>query len=171
MSCKTDRLMLHSYINNELNPIKEAELKRHLQECHECKNEEAEIRKLKHIISAVNLDKIQLNNIKENIMAAIKITAKASAAVYDFKVLGRLGTSLIACGILVLFLSFSTFGNNLEVHSDKLNLGMQGIMQKISQPLSVVNKGITNMSSKLVDLNGITFRLEQKNRGGKQNEM
>jgi len=171
MNCKTERPMLHSYINNELNPIEKAELKRHLHQCHECKNEEAEIRKLKLIISAVKLDKMQLDNIKGSIMTTIKITAKASAAAYDFKVLSRLGTSLIACGILVLFLSFSTFGNNLEVRSNKLNLGMQGIIQKVSQPLSVVNKGLTDMSSKLVDLNGITFRLEQKIRGGKKNEM
>lgn len=171
MSCKTDKIMLHSYINNELNPLERAELEIHLKQCPECKNEEAEIRKLKLIISAVKLDKIQLDNIKGNIMAAIKVTAKASAIVYDFKVLGRLGTSLVACGILVFFLSFSTFGNNLEVHSNKLNLGMQEVMQKISQPLSVVNKGLTDMSSKLVDLNGITYRLEQKIRGGKQNEM
>jgi hypothetical protein len=171
MSCKTDKLMLHSYINNELSPIEKAELEIHLQGCHECKSEEAEIRKLKLTLSTAKPDKILLNDIKLNIMAAIKVTAKASAVVYDFKVLARLGSSLIACGILVFFLSFSTFGNNLEAQSSKLNSGMQGIMQKVSQPLSVVNKGLTDMSSKLVDLNGITFRLEQKNRGGKQNEM
>lgn len=171
MDCKTDRLMLHSYINNELDSIEKAELESHLQSCNECKSEEAEIRKLKFIISSVKLDKIQLSNIKGNIMAAIKVTAKARAAVYDLKVLGRLGASLIACGIVVFFLSFSTIGNNLEVHSSKLNIGVQGIMQKVSQPFSAVNRGITDMSSKLVDLNGITFRLEQKIRGGKQNEM
>lgn len=171
MSCKTDIIMLHSYINNELNPIEKAEVERHLQDCIQCRNEEAEIRKLKYIISSVKLDKVQLNSIKENIMAAIKVTAKASAIVYDFKVLGRLGTSLVACGILVFFLSFSTIGSNLEVRGDKLNVGVQGIGQKISQPLSIINKGFTDMSSKLVDLNGITFRLEQKIRGGKKNEM
>lgn len=171
MSCKTDRLMLHSYINNELSPIEKAEIERHLKDCHECRNEEAEIRKLKLIVSSVKVDKVQLNSIKENIMAAIKVTAKASAVIYDFKVLGRLGNSLVACGILVFFLSFSTVGSNLEVHSDKLNSGVQGIGQKISQPLSIINRGITDMSSKLVDLNGITFRLEQKIRGGKKDEM
>jgi hypothetical protein len=163
--------MLHSYINNELNSIEMAKVQSHLQNCDECKNEEAEIRKLKSIISSVKLDKIQLSSIKGNIMAAIKVTAKASAAVYDLKVLGRLAASLIACSILVFFISFSTLGSDLEVHSNKLNLGMQGIVQKISLPFSVVNKGFTDMSSKLVDLNGITFRLEQKIRGGKQNEM
>lgn len=171
MNCNTERPMLHSYINNELNPTEKEEIRNHLLQCHECKNEEAEIRKLKLIISAVKLDKMQLDNIKGSIMAAIKITAKVSAAVYDFKVLSRLGKSLIACGILVLFFSFSTFGNHLEVQSNKLNWDMQGIIQKVSQPLSVVNKGLTDMSSKIVDLNGITFRLEQKIRGGKKNEM
>lgn len=171
MSCETDRLMLHSYVNNELNSIEKAETERHLQECQDCKNEVEEIRKLKFIIASIKPDKIQLDNIKGNIMAAIKVTVKASAAVYDFKVLGRLGRSLVACGILVLFLSFSTVGNNLEVHSSKLNIEMQAIGQKITQPLSMINRGITDMSSKLVDLNGITYRLEQKIRGGKKNEM
>ena len=171
MSCKTDQLLLHSYVNNELNSIEKAETERHLQECQECRNEAEEIRKLKVIISSIKPDKIQLNNIKGNIMAAIKVTAKASAVVYDFKVLGRLGRSLVACGILVLFLSFTTVGSNLEMHSSRLNIEMQGIGQKLTQPLSMINRGITDMSSKLVDLNGITFRLEQKIRGGKKNEM
>jgi hypothetical protein len=171
MSCKTDGLMLHSYINDELRPIEKAELERHLKQCPECRNEAEEIRKLKLIISSMKPDKVQLNNIKGNIMAAIKVTAKASAAVYDFKVLGRVGRSLVACGILVFFLSFSTISSDLEVHSDRLNIEMQGIGKKLTQPLSMINRGITDMSTKLVDLNGITFRLEQKIRGGKKNEM
>ena len=166
MSCKIYRPMLHSYTNNELSAIEKAELERHLRECSECRNEEAEIKKLKLIASAIKLDKVLLNDIKENIMAAIKVTAKASVAVYDFKVLGRLGASLIACGILVFFINFSTVGNSLETGSNKLNLNMQGIGQKISQPLGMINKGLADMSSKLVNLNGITFRLEQKIRGG-----
>jgi hypothetical protein len=171
MSCKTDGLMLHSYINNELSPIEKAEMERHLQQCPGCRNEAEEIKKLKFIISSIRPDKVELNNIKGNIMAAIKVTAKASAAIYDFKVLGRLGRSLIACGILVFFLSFSTVGSNFVGHSNRFNTEMQGIGQKITQPLSMINRGITDMSTKLVDLNGITFRLEQKVRGGKKNEM
>ena len=108
---------------------------------------------------------------KKSNTLSIKVTKKVSTVVYDFKVLTRLGTSLVACGIVVLFLSFSTFGNNLEARSNKLNLGMQGIGEKISQPFSIINKGLTDMSSKIVNLNGITFRLEQRIRGGKKNEM
>ncbi|MDF2892062.1 MAG: hypothetical protein K0R80_2429 [Clostridia bacterium] len=166
MSCKTYKPMLHSYINDELNFIEKTELEGHLQECAECRNEEEEIKKLKRILSAVKPDKLQFIEFKENIMAAIKVTVKASAVVYDFKVLSRLGASLIACGILALLLNFSAIGNNLEVSRDKINFNMQEIGQKVSQPLGFINEGLANMSSKLVNLNGITFRLEQKIRGG-----
>ncbi|HYE12334.1 MAG TPA: zf-HC2 domain-containing protein [Patescibacteria group bacterium] len=166
MSCKTYKPMLHSYINDELNFIEKTELERHLLECAECRKEEEEIKKLKRILSAVKPDKLPFIEFKENIMAAIKVTAKARAAAYDIKVLGRLGASLIACGILVFLLNFSTFGNNLEAGGNRMNIDMQGIGQKVSQPLGFINEGLANMSSKLVNLNGITFRLEQKIRGG-----
>lgn len=166
MSCKTYSPMLHSYINNELNVLEKAEVQRHLQECQACREEELEIKKLKFIINKVKLDKVQLIDMKQSIMAAIKVTAKAHAAAYDIKVLGRLGASLVACGILVLLLNFSALGNNIEAQRDKLNYKTQGVGQIVAQPIDIMNKGLTDMSSKILNLNGITFRLEQRIRGG-----
>jgi hypothetical protein len=166
MSCKTYNPMLHSYINNELNVLEKAEVERHLQECQECKNEELDIKRLKLVIDKAKPDKVQLMDIKQNIMAAIKVTVKARTAAYDIKVLGRLGASLIACGMLVLFLNFSALGNNIEAQRDKLGFGAQGVGQIVAQPIDIMSKGLTDMSSKILDLNGITFRLEQRIRGG-----
>lgn len=166
MSCKTYKVLLHSYINNELSIEEKVELEKHLQECPECRRELEEIRQLKQIISTSKPDIIPLIDIKKNIMAAIKVTIKRRAITYDIKVLGRLGASLIACGILVLFLNFSLLGNNLEAHNNRVSLGVQDIEQKISQPFGALSRGLSDMSDKLMDLNGITFRLKQKVRGG-----
>ncbi|OGO78636.1 MAG: hypothetical protein A2Y23_10190 [Clostridiales bacterium GWB2_37_7] len=166
MSCKTYREMLHSYINNELNPLETKAVCEHLEVCADCSGEVSEIKKLKAVIAAVKNDKLQISGLKESILSAIKVTQKVRAAAYDIKVVGRLATSLIACGLLVFFMNFTTLGSNLEVQSDKINIDIRSMSQKITQPMATINKGLTDMSSKIVDLNGITFRIEQKIRGG-----
>jgi len=166
MSCKTYSIMLHSYLNNELNELETKEVSKHLEKCPDCTKEAEEIKKLKVLASAVKIDMIQLEGLKKNIMSAIRLTKKVRTLSYDIKVLSRLGTSLVACGVLALFLNFSALGSNLEAHSDKFDYRVQEIGQKIGQPISVINKGLSEMSNKIIDLNGITFRIQQRNRGG-----
>lgn len=156
MNCKTYRESLHSYVNQELDASETAAVAEHLKACPECQREAEEIIKLKSIAKTFRPDMIQLDNIRGNIMSAIKASKKALSVAYDIKVLGRLGTSLIACGLLAFVLNFS------YIDSTKYD---------INQPLAYINKGLQTMSSKIIDLNGITFRLEQKYKGGMKGEM
>ncbi|MDF2840019.1 MAG: hypothetical protein K0Q99_791 [Clostridia bacterium] len=166
MSCKTNKEMLHSYTNNELSPLDTKAVSNHLEACTDCRREIAEIRKLKVILAEARPDKIDMIGLKESIMTAIRISKKVRTAAFDIKVMSRLATSLIACGLLVFFMSFTTLGSSLEAQSNKMNIDISGVSQKMVQPLAFINKGLQDMSSKLVDLNGITFRIQQKNRGG-----
>jgi predicted anti-sigma-YlaC factor YlaD len=166
MSCKTYKEMLHSYTNSELSPLDTKAVSDHLATCTDCHREVAEIRKLKAILAEARPDRIELLGLKESIMTAIRITKKVRTAAFDIKVMSRLATSLIACGLLVFFMSFTTLGSSLEAQSNKINIDISGLSQKIVQPIALINKGLQDMSSKLVDLNGITFRLQQKIRGG-----
>lgn len=166
MDCKINKPMLHSYLNNELSISEATAVTKHLEECSYCRREIEEIKKLKVITAAIKIDMIPLEGLKNNIMAAIKITQKVRALSYDIKVLRRLGTSMVACGVIALLLNFTSMGSSLEIHSDKLSDDIWEARQKISQPISVINKGLTEMSDKLIDLNGITFRIKQKSRGG-----
>lgn len=166
MSCKIYREMLHSYINDELNALEATAVSEHLEACAACSKEVEEIKRLKVVAAAIKPEIIPISGLKENIMSAIKLTKKMRPAAYDVKVLGRLGASLVACGMLVMVLNFTSLGSNLEARSDKMNYDMQDIGQRITQPMALINEGLIDMSSKLVNLNGITFRLEQKIRGG-----
>jgi hypothetical protein len=166
MSCKTNKEKLHSYICDELSPSETKAVSEHLESCADCSREVGEIKNLKAVITAVKTDKIQITGLKESIMSAIKITKKVRVATYDIKVMGRLATSLIACGLLVFFMNFTALGSTIEEQSDKMNFDIGNIGQKITQPIALINKGLAGMSSKIIDLNGVTFRLQQKNRGG-----
>jgi predicted Fe-S protein YdhL (DUF1289 family) len=156
MNCKTYKESLHSYINQELNASEAAAVAEHLKSCPGCQREAEEIIKLKAIAKAFKPDIIQLNNIKGNIMSAIMAPKKVLSMSYDIKVLGRLGASLVACGLLAFALNFSS---------------IDSIKYDINQPIAYMNKGLQNMSSKIIDLNGITFRLEQRYKGGMKGEM
>lgn len=167
MSCKTYKNMLHSYIRNELSTMEEAAVKSHLKTCPDCGREVEEIKKLQAAISTIKQDKIQLDGIKVNIMNVIKTAKKAKTAVYDFKVLSRLGTSLVACGILAFLLNLSSAGSHIDTAKIGLPMEMLNFKQKIVQPAALLNESLTGISNKIIDLNGISFRLEQKIKGGR----
>lgn len=166
MSCKIYKEKLHSYINNELSTLEAKAISEHLEACNDCCRELNDIKKLKAVMAAVKTDMLQMNGLKESIMSAIKATKKIRTAAYDIKVLGRFAASLVACGLLIFFMNFTALGSNLEVQSDKMNIDISSIAKRITQPIAIINKGLTDMSSKIIDLNGITIRLEHKIRGG-----
>jgi predicted anti-sigma-YlaC factor YlaD len=157
--------MLHSYINGELNQLECASVQAHLASCNDCSKEILEIKKLKSIIKQTKLESIKLDELKYNIMTAIKTTQKAAAS-YDARVIWRLGTSLIACGLMVMVLNFTSFGSEAKLHMDKMNIEIQAIEEKITQPIAFINKGLAEMSSGIMNLDGITFRIQQRIRGG-----
>ena len=166
MSCKIYKEMLHSYINKELNPFEASEVTKHLAVCPECRRQEAEILSLKAIAAELRPPMLPLDGLKESIMSAITTVKKVRPPSYDIRVLGSLGTSLVACGVLALFLNFSAVGSGLEASRPDKNPGWHAFGQRIVQPVAAFNKSLMDISDKLFDLNGITFRLENKFRGG-----
>ena len=140
-------------------------MQNHLASCDDCSKEMQEIRALKNIIKQTKLECINLDELKYNIMSAIKNTPKAMAS-YDAKVVWRVGTSLIACGLMVMVLNFTSLGGEVKLHTDKMNIGFQSFGEKITQPIAFINQGLADMSDRIVNLDGITFRIQQKIRGG-----
>lgn len=166
MSCKIYKNMLHAYLGNELETFEKEAVQRHIQNCPDCSKETREIMQLKAVAAALKQDAPPLPGLKADIMSAIKAVKKVHTELYDIKVMGRLAGSMIACGILVFMLNFTSLGSGLEMHADKMNSGFGDVSKKITQPVAMINKGLIDLSTKIVNLNGITYRLEKKIRGG-----
>lgn len=165
MSCKAYREMLHSYASNELNEIDHAAISEHLKSCAACSNELKEINSLKQVFSSLKSKGFQLDEIKCNIMSAIKKNKKKTAA-YDIKVLTKLGASMIACGIISMILNFTSLGDGLIQHTGCISTGFKSNVGKLEQPMENFGKGLINMSDRIVSLDGIMFRIGQKIKGG-----
>lgn len=161
MSCKTYKELLHSYAAEELSELESSAVQKHLAGCNDCSKELQEIKTLKNLTIQMKLESINLDELKYNIMSAIKTTRKAAAA-YDARVVWKLGASMIACGLMVMVLNFTSLGNDYQ---------FQSLGEKLSQPIAFINEGLEDMSSKIINLDGLTFRIQQKIRGGKKNEL
>ncbi len=165
MSCKAYRDMLHSYVNNELNEIQQADISEHLKSCTACNNELTEIKSLKKILITLKPEGFQLGEIKDNIMSTIR-ASKKKAVTYDIKVLTRLANSMIACGVIVMVLNFTSLGDGLTQYAGDTSTGQKSTEEKIGQPMTFINNGLTNISDGIVSLDGIIFRTGQRIKGG-----
>lgn len=165
MSCKEYREILHSYANNELGEIQQAAISEHLDSCAACNNELTEIKKLKQMLRTLTPEGFQLDELKGNIMSVIRANKK-KIATYDIKVLTRLGTSMVACGIIALVLNFTSLGAGLTQYTAYISPGFESTGEKINQPMAFINERLINMSDGIVNLDGIMFRLGQKIKGG-----
>lgn len=163
MSCKIYREMLHSYVSNELNPFEKEEMNKHLEGCPHCRREYEEILQLKRIAVELKPQVFQLDDLKAGILAAIAPLKKKPKVTYDIKVLWRLGASLVACGVLALYLTFTSVGMG---PNQEANQNMEQFGQRLSQPFAAINKGLSDMSDSIFNLNGVTIRIEKKIRGG-----
>jgi predicted anti-sigma-YlaC factor YlaD len=166
MNCKAYRDMLHGYANNELNEIERSIVSEHLKSCPSCSDELEEIKKLKLVLGSLKLQNVQLDGIKDSIMSMIEIS-RIKASTYNVKVLARLGTSMIACGLIALVLNFTILGDALAQQIRPISQAVNNTVGKIDQPLAFINKGMTDMSDFIFDVNGMMFDIEQKIKGGK----
>lgn len=165
MSCKVYKEKLHRYADNELSEIEKSVIAKHLEICPDCSNELAEIKKLRQMLGNLRFQGVQLDAVKQSIMSVIR-ESKKKVPVYDIKVLTRLGASMIACGLIVLVLNFSSLGDRLEEYSLPISQAMRSTMEKINQPIAFINKGMSNVSDFVFNINGMTFEIEQKIKGG-----
>lgn len=165
MNCKIYKEMLHSYVSNELNPFEREEINKHLESCLYCRREHEEILQLKRIAAELKPQSFQLDDLKAGILAAIT-PLKPKITTYDIKVIWRLGASLVACGVLALYLNFSSVGIPSSTEASQRNENIKQFGQKLSQPFAAIHKGLSDMSDGIFNLNGISIRIEKKIRGG-----
>jgi anti-sigma factor RsiW len=165
MNCKIYKELLHSYVGNELNPFEREEMDKHLEGCLSCRRAYEEILQLKRIAAELKPQGFQLTGLKAGILAAIT-PLKPKVPTYDIKVVWRLGASLVACGVLALYLNFSSAGILPNAEAIQENQSIKQFGQKLSQPFAALHKGLSDMSDGIFNLNGISIRIEKKNRGG-----
>ncbi len=154
MNCNRVKDSLHSYLAGEIEGLEKLLIEEHLKKCNVCKEELDQIKTMK----------ILLKGCRENVLAsqsfAIKIMANIDLeryhisqkkAVYNLK---NIGVSLVCAGIMLFMLS-----SNLQVFMDS------------PKAMSFIDKSVIQISGRIMELDGITGRIENKLYGGLKDEL
>lgn len=165
MNCKLYKDMLHSYEKDELDETVKIQISEHLESCEACRIELTEIRKLRQLMGTLKPEGFQLGDMKQSIMSAIQAGKKKLPA-YDIKVLAKLGASMVACGIIALTLSFTDLGDGIALYAGQIPQRLEDTESRWNQPMVLINKGLSNMSDTIVNLDGMMFKIQQKIEGG-----
>ncbi len=79
--------------------------------------------------------------------------------------LANWGMSLVAAGLILLFINAAPTENIVNVQNEWDNT-KQNITQKIYHPFSSINEGLDRFTKRITELNGITGRMEREKEGG-----
>lgn len=171
MSCKKYEDKLHSFAIGSLKEAERLELEMHLESCVSCKQEVYDIKRTADFIKANRTVPILPIEMKQNIMASIDLKRYKSADRKNRFELKNWGASMIAAGLILFALNLSHYTNYyLAKESYLYNIGNE-IGKKILLPINNLGQSANTVFGKIIELNGITMRMEESKKGGIQNEL
>ena len=149
LNCSRIKNSLHGYLAGDIEGLEKILIEEHIKSCNVCKEELEQIKDMKRLLKGCSDDVLAPQGFITDIMTNIdvkryKISQKN--VVYSLK---SLGASLVCAGIMLFMLN-----TNVEVLPNSI------------EPMSVIDKGVTQIADKIMKLDGITGRIENKLYGG-----
>ncbi|KUO71592.1 MAG: hypothetical protein APF77_05075 [Clostridia bacterium BRH_c25] len=166
MCCNEYRNNLHEYVSGKLSELESHATARHLKTCDKCRREVEEIKGMKGFLKSGLLENVMPPmDLKSGIMASINLKKYKVKYKNSLGELANWGMSLVAAGLILLFVSVAPTGNIVQVQNDWDNT-RESIREKINQPLSSINERLDKFTNRITQLDGITGRMERKKEGG-----
>jgi len=152
MDCGKCMENLHSYISGSLNELESKVISKHLKTCDKCRKRANEIMELKRLakISSEGVV-IPPPELKESIMAAIDFGKYKNVYKATFGEFTSWGKSLVAAGFIMLMINIA------PADISKVS----NVTDKIIKPLSTINQSVGSFSNKVLELDGISGRIER----------
>ncbi len=165
MCCSEYRNSLHEYVSGGLSELESHAIARHLKTCDRCRSELDEIIGMKAFLKSGFQENVAPMNLKSEIMASINLKKYKKAYKNTLGELANWGMSLVAAGLILLFINVAPVENIEQVQSGWDNT-KENISQKIYHPFSSINEGLDKFTRKISELDGVTGRIEREKKGG-----
>ncbi len=166
MCCSEYRNSLHEYASGGLSELECHAIARHLKACDKCRREVEEIKEMKAFLKPGFQENVMPPmDLKSGIMASINLKRYKKAYKNTLGELANWGMSLVAAGLILLFINAAPTENIVNVQNEWDNT-KQNITQKIYHPFSSINEGLDRFTKRITELNGITGRMEREKEGG-----
>jgi len=166
MSCNEYRNRLHEYVSRNLCELESHALARHLKSCEKCRRELEEIKEIKAFLKfGIQENITPPADLKPRIMASINLRKYKNVYKNSLGELTNWGMSLVAAGLILLFINLTPPGNITYVQNEWGNM-RENITEKVQQPLSSINEGLDKFTNAITQLDGITVRFERERKGG-----
>ncbi|MHB1393905.1 MAG: anti-sigma factor family protein [Clostridia bacterium] len=166
MCCSEYRNSFHEYASGVLSELECHVIARHLKTCDKCRREVEEIKEMKSFLKPAFQENMMLPmDLKSGIMTSINLKRYKKAYENTLGELANWGMSLVAAGLILLFINVAPTDNIMHVQNEWDNTKVN-ITQKIYQPFSSINEGLDKFTKRISDLDGITGRIEREKEGG-----
>lgn len=171
MCCNEYRNSLHEYASNSLSELEYHAVSKHLKTCEKCRRELEEIKAMKAILSSGFEENLMPPvDLKASIMASINLRKYKKAYKNTLGELANWGMSLVAAGVILLFINVAPVQNMALVQSE-LDSTRQSIARIISRPFSSISEGLDKITERITELDGISGRIERDREGGNNDEL
>ncbi len=171
MCCNEYRYNLHEYSTGKLSELESHATIKHLKSCEKCRRELEEIRALKSFLKAGIQDMpLPPMDLKSGIMKSINLRRYDAPRRNTLGELANWGMSLVAAGLILLLVNIAPAGDLSQAQND-WDTRRENIREKIYQPISSINEGLDEFTSRITQLDGITGRMEREKKGGSSDEM
>lgn len=154
MNCSRIKDSLHSYLAGDIEGLEKFLIEEHLKKCNVCKEELEQIKTMEKFLKGYSDIVLVPQSFATEIMDTIDLKRyriPQKSTVYNLK---SMGVSLVCAGIMLFVLN-----SNFEVFVNS------------AKPMSFIDKGLTQITGRIMELDGITGRIENKLYGGMENEL
>ncbi len=167
MDCSKYRQSLHAYASGSLSELEMQAVATHLGKCEKCRKEAEEIDLLRGFFAECTPKAPAPDEeMRASVLAAIDLTRYKPVRKAKGREMANWGMSLVAAGLILLIISITPNGESLmQSNMSLIKLG-ECFGEKLSQPISRINNGINGITDSIIQLDGISGRLEKGKKGG-----
>jgi hypothetical protein len=166
MCCNEYKNSLHEYASGKLSELEGHAVAKHLKTCDKCRRELEEIKQMKAFLKfSLQESMAPDSGLKSSIMASINLKKYKKASKNSWGELANWGMSLVAAGLILLFVNVAPADNMVQVQND-WNSTKESISESMHLPFSRINEGFGTFTAKITELDGITGRIERQKKGG-----
>lgn len=162
MNCDKYREVLHEFAAGSLNELDSKAIEKHLKICESCRREVYEIREIRRLLkSSSECIAFPPIDLKSNIMSSVNLGKYNSIYKATLGELTNWGMSLVAAGFILLFMNLAPMSNVTAAN----------ISEKVMNPMAAINKSVDGFSEKIMELDGISGRIERLIKEESKNEL